>query len=343
VGSSRFKYQSYYYIPSFLEKSITKRSQMIKQTSRFTDKITNSGTEQAIFYTLFEPEEKPAKATILILHGMQEHSARYTKFASFLAESGYVVLTYDHAGHGKTAASKSHHGYFHSNNGAKRVVDDAEKMAALLEQEFPNIPHFVLGHSMGSFITRCLLQQAHDRFEGAIIVGTGAKQAIASVARFVFSIMNSLAPKNRSKRLNQFFNNLNNKRFKGTPDASETSWLSVDKENQLAFVKDELCGIPFTNNGFHTLLTLNVNATKSDWANKISQKLPFLFVSGAEDPIGDFGKGVTKTVAHLKKEGFSDTSLLLYPKMRHEILNELIKDQVYGDIQDWLNKQSSKK
>lgn len=314
---------------------------MIKQTSGFTDKITNSGTEQAIFHTLFQSEDKPVKATILILHGMQEHSSRYIEFASFLAENGFAVLTYDHAGHGKTAASKSHHGYFHSNNGAKRVVDDAEKMAELLEQEFPSIPNFVLGHSMGSFITRCLLQQAHDKFDGAIIVGTGGKQAIAPIARFVFSILNTLTPKKRSIKLNAFFNNLNNKRFKD--DSSETRWLSVNKDNQLAFVKDELCGIPFTNNGFHTLLTLNVQSTKNDWANKISKKLPFLFVSGAEDPIGDFGKGVTKTVNRLEKDGFLDTRLLLYPKMRHEILNENIKHQVFQDIKNWLDEHSSEK
>ncbi|WP_300660904.1 alpha/beta fold hydrolase [Fluviicola sp.] len=316
---------------------------MIKHTSGFTTKTANSGTEQAIFYNLFQEDEKPAKATVLILHGMQEHSGRYTEFAQFLSENGYAVLTYDHAGHGKTAASKAHHGYFHSNNAAKRVVDDAEKMAEFLEQSFPNVPHFVLGHSMGSFITRCLLQQAHHRFDGAVIVGTGGKQFIAPVARFVFSILNAVAPKKRSEKLNRFFNNLNNKRFKGDQDASETSWLSVNKANRQAFVKDELCGIPFTHNGFHTLLTLNVQATKANWAGNIPKDLPFLFVSGAEDPIGDFGKGVTQTVDQLIHAGFSDTSMILYPEMRHEILNEDVKHQVFQDILHWLEKHDAMK
>lgn len=316
---------------------------MIKHTHGFTTKTSGSGTEQAIFHNLFRETENPVKATVLILHGMQEHSGRYTEFARFLSENGYAVLTYDHAGHGKTAVSKTHHGYFHSDNAAKRVVDDAEKMAELLEQHFPDVPHFVLGHSMGSFITRCLLQQAHHRFDGAVISGTGGKQAIAPVARFVFSILNAFAPQKRSKVLNFFFNNLNNKRFKKDPDASETSWLSVNKANRLAFVQDELCGIPFTHNGFYTLLTLNIQATKTNWANQIPKKLPFLFVSGAEDPIGDFGKGVSTTVANLQKEGFSDVSLNLYPGMRHEILNEDVKEQVFRDILDWLNQHDPKK
>lgn len=316
---------------------------MIKQTNDFTAKKTGSGTEHAIFYNLFLETEKPVKATVLILHGMQEHCGRYTEFARFLSENGYAVLTYDHAGHGKTAVSKTHHGYFHPDHAAKRVVDDAEKMAELLEQQFPDVPHFVLGHSMGSFITRCLLQQAHHRFDGAVISGTGGKQIIAPVARFVFSILNALAPQKRSKTINNFFNNLNNKRFKKDPDASETSWLSVNKANRQAFVKDELCGIPFTHNGFHTLLTLNIQATKTNWANPIRKELPFLFVSGSEDPIGDFGKGVSTTVSNLQKEGFRDVSLNLYPGMRHEILNEDVKEQVFQDILDWLNGHCSEK
>ncbi len=316
---------------------------MIKHTTGFTAKTPDSGTEQAIFYNLFREDEKPVKATVLVLHGMQEHSGRYTEFARFLSESGYAVLTYDHAGHGKTAASKAHLGYFHSNDAAKRVVDDAEKMAEFLEQNFPGVPHFVLGHSMGSFITRCLLQQAHHRFNGAVIVGTGGKQFIAPIAKFVLSILNILAPKRRSKALNQFFNNMNNKRFKGDEDAADTSWLSVNKANRAAFLEDELCGIPFTNNAFHTLLTLNVKSTRNDWASNISKDLPFLFVSGAEDPIGDFGKGVAETVTRMKKEGFSNTNLILYPQMRHEILNEEVKHQVFQDIQNWLNERCSGK
>ncbi|WP_343632298.1 alpha/beta hydrolase [Fluviicola sp.] len=312
---------------------------MIKETSDFTDKLTNSGTEQAIFHTLFHPLEQPVKATILVLHGMQEHSGRYAEFARFLAANGYAVLTYDHAGHGKTAVLKSDHGFFHATRAAKRVVDDAEKMDGFLEKKFRGVPHFVLGHSMGSFITRCLLQQAHHRFDGAVVVGTGGKQAIAPFARFVFSILNTLAPQKRSGRLNRFFSNLNNKRFKN--ESAETRWLSVNKANQQAFIEDELCGIPFTNNGFHTLLDLNIRSTKKDWAENISRELPFLFVSGAEDPIGDFGKGVTTTVKNMEADGFSNVGVFLYPKMRHEILNEEVREQVFDDIRNWIDKRCS--
>ena len=134
---------------------------------------------------------------------------------------------------------------------------------------------------------------------------------------------------------------MNNKRFKNDPDASETSWLSVNKANRIAFVNDELCGIPFTNNGFYTLLTLNIQATKNKWAHTIPTNFPFLFVSGAEDPIGDFGKGVTKTVNRMQEDGFSNTRLKLYPHMRHEILNEDVKREVFREIEAWLEEHIS--
>ena len=101
-------------------------------------------------------------------------------------------------------------------------------------------------------------------------------------------------------------------------------------------MKDPLNGVPFSNNGFYALLTLNVNATKRDWAQPIHKTLPMLFVSGGDDPIGNFGKGVKQTVSRLKEDGFVDVELKLYEGMRHEILNEDIKEQVYDDILEWL-------
>lgn len=139
------------------------------------------------FHTFYIPENQNIKATILVLHGMQEHSGRYDEFAKFLSNSGYAVLTYDHLGHGKTAKNKESLGYFQKENPKQKVIDDAENMAKLLESRFPNIPHFVLGHSMGSFITRCLLQQAGEKFSGAIIVGTGGGMKGLSIGKFFAS------------------------------------------------------------------------------------------------------------------------------------------------------------
>lgn len=295
-----------------------------------------SGYRQHLYFTLFEPEDQKIRATVLILHGMQEHSGRYSDFAKYVTGQGFAVLTYDHLGHGKTAKSKADLGFFQKNKPLEQVVLDANTMADYLEELHPNIPHFILGHSMGSFITRCLLQQVGDQFNGAVIVGTGNKIKGAQLAKTFFFLLNFFSPKKRSRIINSTFSKLNNKKFKDDTNDNGTSWLSLSRANREAFINDNLNGVPFTNNGFYTLLSLNTQATKINWAESINKNLPFLFVSGEDDPIGNFSKGVKETVDFLKKDGFANVSLNLYPKMRHEILNEDIKEQVYKDISKWL-------
>lgn len=306
------------------------------EKSGFIQSVTKEGGEHKLFYTLFEPEDQPVRATLLVLHGMQEHSGRYATFASYLKNRGIAVVTYDHLGHGKTAQRKEDHGFFMARNAREQVVIDAENLAAYLETKYPYVPHFVLGHSMGSFITRCLLQQAHQRFDGAIIVGTGGKILGIGVGKALISVLNAMAPRYRSRLINNAFTKMSNSRFKQEGNYKNTNWLSVNKENRDAFLSDELCGIPFTNNGFHTLISVNMDATKRDWAQNIIRKFPMLFVSGIDDPIGDFSKGVIQTVEQLKKDDFQDVTVKIYPNMRHEILNETNREEVYLDIQQWM-------
>lgn len=309
------------------------------EKSGFIQSVTKEGGEHKLFYTLFEPEDQPVRATLLVLHGMQEHSGRYTAFARYLKNSGIAVVTYDHLGHGKTAQKKEDHGFFIARNAREQVVIDAENLAAYLETKYPYVPHFVLGHSMGSFITRCLLQQAHQRFDGAVIVGTGGKIKGIGIGKALISFLNAIAPRYRSKLINNAFTKMSNSRFKQEGNYKNTNWLSVNKENRDAFLQDELCGIPFTHNGFHTLVSVNMDATKRDWAQNIIRKFPMLFVSGVDDPIGDFSKGVLQTVNQLKKDDFQDVTVKIYPNMRHEILNETEKETVYEDIGKWLSER----
>ncbi|OJX36879.1 MAG: alpha/beta hydrolase [Flavobacteriia bacterium 40-80] len=311
---------------------------MIKENSEYQLSVRKDGTSHKLYYSLYQPEDVSAiKATLLILHGMQEHSGRYAEFARFLAKQGFAVVTYDHLGHGKTAQSFEDLGFFVHKNAREQVVTDAESMAAHLEHKFPTVPHFVLGHSMGSFITRCLLQVAHQRFDGAIIVGTGGKIKGIKIGKAIISILNKIAPRYKSAFINNAFVKASNSKFKNEENYKNTNWLSVNKENREAFLKDELCGVPFSHNGFHTLISLNIDATKKDWANGIMKNFPILFISGEDDPIGDFSKGVTETVNNLKKDGFQDVSMKIYSNMRHEILNETEKKEVFNDVVNWIS------
>jgi len=292
-------------------------------------------SDSQLFYTLFSPET--VKATLLIVHGMQEHSGRYAEIAKYFADHGIAVLTYDHLGHGKSVKDKKEIGFFQLEKPDERLVADAEMMANHLAEQYPDVPHFILGHSMGSFITRCLLQKASSKFSGAIITGTGGPLPGIDVLRGYLSLATAIAPHHRTF-LNSVFTSVNNKHFKKDKDFSDTSWLSVNAKNRKAFEEDELCGIPFTHNAFYTLFTIYKKATARNWASSISKSFRFLFVSGQNDPIGDFGKGVMHTVNNLKADGFQHVDVKIYPDMRHEILNEEIREQVLGEIYHWILK-----
>ncbi|KAA2215669.1 alpha/beta fold hydrolase [Chryseobacterium sediminis] len=305
----------------------------VSQTSTYLP--SKIDTNSQLFYSLFSPET--AKATLLIVHGMQEHSGRYAEIAAYFANHGIAVLTYDHLGHGKSVKEKKDIGFFQLEKPDERLVADAEMMADHLAEQFPEVPHFIMGHSMGSFITRCLLQKASSKFTGAIITGTGGPLPGIDLLRAYLSLTNAIAPHHRTF-LNSVFTSVNNKHFKKDKDFSDTSWLSVNPNNRKAFEQDELCGIPFTHNAFYTLFTIYKKATARNWAATVSKSFPFLFVSGQNDPIGDFGKGVMHTVNNLKTDGFQPVDVKIYPEMRHEILNEEIREEVLNEIYHWIIK-----
>jgi alpha-beta hydrolase superfamily lysophospholipase len=297
--------------------------------------LSKNETDQKLFHTIFYPEAIEVKATLLIVHGMQEHSGRYSEVADYFASRGLAVLTYDHLGHGKSVNDKKDIGFFQLHQPDERLISDAAMMSNHLIQKYPNVPHFILGHSMGSFITRCLLQRIGDQFSGAVITGTGGSLTGINLVKNYFSLANKAAPRKRTF-FNSIFNIVNNKKFKKDKDFSDTSWLSLNPKNRNAFSQDELCGIPFTNNAFYALFSLYKKATARNWADPIPKSLPFLFISGQDDPIGDFGKGVMETVHNLEHDGFKEVSSKLYPNMRHEILNEEIREEVLSEIYGWV-------
>ncbi len=301
---------------------------------------TITGYHQGHFYTLFEPIDTEIKGTVLVLHGMQEHSGRYHELAKILAQNKYCVLTYDHLGHGKTAKNEADFGFFAKENPADKLVNNADTMGDFLHQKYPHLSHFVIGHSMGSFVTRCLLQKSFSKYKGAVLIGTGDAVIGSKLLMTYLSLLNNYAPKKRSSFVNNLFSKMNNVKFKNENNASSTNWLSVNEENRKAFDNDPLCGIPFTNNGFYTLLKVQMKATHSKWASRISKDFPMLFLSGEDDPIGDFNKGITNIINTLKKNNHKNISVKTYPKMRHEIMHEDIKGEVFQTIVSWLNELS---
>ena len=308
----------------------------VVSSSDYLFRKNSEGKEQSIYYTIYAPASTIVRATLLVLHGMQEHSGRYKELGEYFAQNGFAVLTYDHLGHGNTAKNLSEHGYFQMQNPVGQLVEDTSLMAEKLHTQYPNVPHFILGHSMGSFIARSFLQQHSETFTGSVIVGTGGKIPGIGIAKWCMAILNRLIPHRRSTFVNNTFSRFNSIRFRKDPDYSPISWLSLNPFNRKNFEADRLNGIPFSFNGYHTLVSVNKRATEHEWAHNIRRDFPMLYVSGSEDPIGNFGRGVLQTTNDLIRQGFNNIAVKLYPKMRHEILNEEIRQDVFAEILQWL-------
>ena len=304
-----------------------------------TEPITSSDTSHYLHHRFFEPMNShiEIKATLLIVHGMAEHSGRYAKFAQFLADKGIAVATYDQLGHGKTVKSAAEFGFFGEEHPVQSLLKDVIIMADSLKARHLDVPHFVMGHSMGSFIVRTVLKHHAHNFTGAILMGSADADPLAKVLLPINKILAKIAPKKPNMLLAKTMNKVLNNKLNNRISSSQFAWLSENEANIKAYEADPLTGFNFTNNGYMTLFSLMESGLNKGWATTINKNFPMLFVSGNNDPIGDMGKGIDKLVKRLNEQKFSDVKSKLYPHMRHEPLHELEKKTVYEDILDWLN------
>lgn len=302
------------------------------------DNILSSDNIHYLHHDFFEPENAVTaiKATLLIVHGMTEHSGRYADFAQFLANNGIAVATYDQLGHGQTVKTEVDFGFFGEEHPVQSLLKDVIIMADNLKARHPDVPHFVMGHSMGSFIVRNVLKHHAHNFTGAILMGTANANPLTKVLLPVNKILATVAPRQPNIMFAETMNKLLNSKLKNRSSASAFAWLSENPANITAFEADPMTGFNFTNNGFVTLFTLMEAGLNKNWATTIPKNFPMLFISGKEDPVGNMGKGIRKIVTRLNKQKFNDVDIHLYPNMRHEPLHEKDKQTVYQDILAWI-------
>lgn len=280
------------------------------------------------------PDDAP-KAVLQISHGMVEYINRYDEFASALAGRGVLVTGNDHLGHGDSVQSEAHYGYFAAENGNECLLKDIHKLRKLTQKEYPQIPYFLLGHSMGSFLVRQYLGFYGEGLAGAVVMGTGYQPRI--VTQFGMALATVMAKlkgwDHRSGFLDRIAFGGYNKKF-GAPDGKE--WLSRNAENVEVYKNEPRCGFVFTLNGYYNLFYSICMLSYPKFLERMPKKLPVFFVAGEDDPVGQFGKGVTKVYQQFLKCGMENVSCKLYPQQRHEILNELERESVYGDIFGWM-------
>lgn len=282
------------------------------------------------------PEDQEIRYVVQIVHGMAEYVERYEEFAAFLTEKGCVVTGEDHLGHGSLAEKQETLGYFCDRDPATVVVRDVHRLKKMTQREFPYVPYFILGHSMGSFILRNYLCKYGNGIQGAIIMGTGMQsRPLILLSRGLAGIIRLCKGSHHVSRfLDQAAFGSYNKKI--TQPRTEVDWLSRDTQKVDDYRADPLCGFPFTVNGFQTLFTLIDRLHKPHNLQQIPKELPVLMVSGKEDPVGDYGKGVKKAYHSLLAAGMSHVTLKMYDFDRHELLNELDREKVMNDIWDWL-------
>ena len=279
--------------------------------------------------------EKPA-CILQIIHGMAEYIERYDDFARFLADRGILVVGDDHLGHGKSVKPGEPYGYFCKEDAPTVLVRDEHRLKKMVQEQYAGVPYIILGHSMGSFITRNYLFKYGSGIDGAIIMGTGMYSkpslifglALAALQRMLFGADHV------SKILNIAVFGAYTKRIKSPKTPFD--WLSKNEDNVREYINDPLCGFTFTVNGFQTLFELVYNLHDQERLSKIPKNLPLFFLSGADDPVGDYGRSVELAYRSYKEIGMENVQMKLYPEDRHELLNEVDKEDVYGDIYRWI-------
>ena len=289
---------------------------------------------QTIRGELIVPTEQP-KAVVQFAHGMCDYGKRYMELFSFLAEHGFAVAYSDHLGHGMTAAHERDLGFIAKHDGYQKMIDDFYGCYSLLKRRFPEQKHFVMGHSMGSFIVRCFLCCYPGLASGAIIMGTGAKNPGAAPGRFLAKMtVKAKGERYRSKMLEHLVFGSYNRRIQNP--VSDWAWLCRDDNVVIEMSKDEKRNKTFTASGFVDLITLNILANDSRTMKTIDPKMPVLFLSGEEDPLGPYGKGVKNVAKIYQNAGLCDVNVKLYPGARHELCQELNRKEVFCDLLQWL-------
>ncbi|SPT53207.1 Esterase/lipase [Actinomyces bovis] len=283
------------------------------------------------------PGDPLPRAVIQIAHGLAEHSARYERFATAAVEAGFAVHANDHRGHGKSVVRPEDKGFFAAKNGWEAVVDDLDAMLRLERAAYPDVPVFLLGHSLGSFLGRDLAAKHGDELAGLILTGTGTGPGAAGYAAMAFVRGQELlkGPRHLSGTLDQLMFGGYNSYF--VPSRTSFDWLSRDEAEVDAYLMDPMCGFICTASLYDDVLKGTIAVGSPKVIGRTPVDLPILIASGELDPVGGQGRGVREVAAAYRKAGVKDVTMTLYPQARHEILNEINRDEVTADLLGWVN------
>ncbi len=278
--------------------------------------------------------DSETKFSILIFHGMAEHHSRYLNFVSYLNSQGIDVYLYDHRGHGTDKAIEDL-GFFSSENGYKKVIDDAINIAHFVDQNKRTNKLILMGHSMGSLILRNVIQK-FDKFDGAIIAGTTyPPQFKLKLGILLSSLIKKI---HGAKHISPFFDQIifGGSNYRKLSTKTKNDWLTRNDAIVSSYTEDPYCGFICSISFYQDLLILTSLASTVSKMKRTSKNLPIFIISGDMDPVGNLGKEVLNLYKSYQKWGYNKVSLKLYPDCRHELLQELNVDEIMEDITMWI-------
>jgi len=288
------------------------------------------------------------KALVQIAHGMAEHSARYARIAEKLCSAGFDVWANDHRGHGYTADPEKNPpekggvlGHCADSDGFEKVVSDLEMISGHIQNQNPGKALFLFGHSWGSFLAQAYIERWASSLSGVILSGTRGPGGVElKLGKLIATIIIALKGGRRySALLHGLADGSYNKAFR--PNRTDFDWLSRDKDEVDAYVRDPLCGFHCSAAFYRDLTGTLLHIHTKDSLKKIPKDLPVLIFSGASDPVGDMGESPTALVEKYRELGITDLEFLLYPEGRHEMLNETNREELGSMLLSWLERHVS--
>lgn len=297
------------------------------------------GNENASINVLtWIPETPQLKGIVVLVHGMAEYANRYDEFARFLAANQYAVYAHDQRGHGFTL-NNSKVGFFGKKDGWELILSDLHKLVKTVKEKHPEMPIILFGHSMGSLLARTYAINYGRFIDKLVLSGTACNPGLLStVGLMVAKTLSFLTKPHTSSRLMTIMTFAGaNKTYKDK--RTKFDFLSRDQEIVDKYIKDPLCGFDCSNAFYVDLLTGLKFIHRDKNVRNIPSNLPILLLSGDDDPVGDYGKGVEKVCQQMKANGCKNVTLKLYPGARHELMNETNRKEVFEDFLNWIGMQ----
>lgn len=279
--------------------------------------------------------EGEIKAVVQIIHGIAEFVERYDAFARYLNGLGFLVVAEDHMGHGQSINGNGIQGYFHG--GWDAAVEDTCRLMQDTMAEYPGVPYVLFGHSMGSFMARTILCRYPDSgIAAAVICGSGWQPtaAMPSIIKLMETVCKKVGETNPSEKLQKLIFGGYNNRVEHQRTAFD--WLSRDNKTVDDYIAHPLCGFTASCGLLRDMMKGIYYIQQKQNLQNMRKDLPVFFIAGGEDPVGSYGKGIHSCVEAFQKAGMTDVDVRIYPLCRHEILNEINKEEIFEDVAQWL-------